>query len=509
MSLIYSFKNCTNRKILLVLNFLMIFSVISLVFYTSALCATYYIDYQNGNDSYRGTSKSSPWKRCPGMVGFEGSYSHSAGDIFIFKGGVTWLSAAIPLTIGYSGTSGNVDTYTVDKTWYSGASWSQPIFDFELTDVLGITAYQKDYFTIDNIKMINPANMVGYTDRFILINDCTNVIVQNCTLDGEGGVNNVTVIELRNVDGVTLDGNYIKAKGDLNPDGILIRPWNNMKNITIKNNNIADSGGDGIHIDCESTNYDTPVFLDNYGPILIENNLFHDIGGGKMGIILIGGAKNLTIRYNKFYGVYSSGVGVEFGQPGQGYDMDGSAGGPYYWWYENCAVYYNLFYETCNVWPAYGAMVNLLHTNYSPYTANNTIYNNVFWADGSYPNEQKGIYVQSGDTGKHWTIKNNIFMGLTEAVPFYTGSPEATIDNNIYYNNKWNRVVGTNPIYTDPKFVDAPHGNFHIQSDSPAINAGLDWGQTRDIVGTPKQGLAWGIGAYEYILLPPKNLRLP
>ena len=52
---------------------------------------TYYIDYVTGSDSsVAPTSKTTPWKRHPYMIGFTGSYSHAAGDIFIFKGGVTW-----------------------------------------------------------------------------------------------------------------------------------------------------------------------------------------------------------------------------------------------------------------------------------------------------------------------------------------------------------------------------------------------------------------------------------
>ena len=39
--------------------------------------ATYYVDFVNGNDSNSGTSKSSPWKRCPGMAGAGQNYSHA------------------------------------------------------------------------------------------------------------------------------------------------------------------------------------------------------------------------------------------------------------------------------------------------------------------------------------------------------------------------------------------------------------------------------------------------
>ncbi len=118
-----------------------------------ASAATYYIDYASGNDANNGLTTSTPWKNAPGMDGFTASYSHSAGDIFIFKGGVTWNSSALPLTIGYSGTSGNVDTYTTDESWYSGGSWSQPIFDLEKTKMTGKILDTKDYIKIDEANL--------------------------------------------------------------------------------------------------------------------------------------------------------------------------------------------------------------------------------------------------------------------------------------------------------------------------------------------------------------------
>jgi len=98
-----------------------------------AQSATYYINYQNGSDSNTGRSASTPWKRCPGMVGFTGSYAHSNGDIFVFKGGVTWPtpSSSGLLIMGYSGGVGSEDKYvggqrcgqTGSPSCNGGAAW--------------------------------------------------------------------------------------------------------------------------------------------------------------------------------------------------------------------------------------------------------------------------------------------------------------------------------------------------------------------------------------------------
>ena len=85
--------------------------ILSLCLVVNASGGTYYIDYTTGLDSNSGTSKSTPWKRCPGMVGFGGTYSHSAGDRFIFKGGVTWPRSVFQFHITNSGASGNPDYY--------------------------------------------------------------------------------------------------------------------------------------------------------------------------------------------------------------------------------------------------------------------------------------------------------------------------------------------------------------------------------------------------------------
>ena len=96
---------------------------------------TYYIDYETGADSNAGTTKAAPWKHCPGMAPFTGSYSHTEGDRFVFKGGVTWPNAALPLLINDGGADGNPDEYgALDTTWYTGSSWSRAVFDGDSTD---------------------------------------------------------------------------------------------------------------------------------------------------------------------------------------------------------------------------------------------------------------------------------------------------------------------------------------------------------------------------------------
>jgi hypothetical protein len=83
---------------------------------------TYYIDYSSGSDSNNGTSKSTPWKRAPGMKGCTSNCSSTTinpGDQIVLKGGVTWDSATQGWWFQGNGTSGNVVTVGgLDLAWF-------------------------------------------------------------------------------------------------------------------------------------------------------------------------------------------------------------------------------------------------------------------------------------------------------------------------------------------------------------------------------------------------------
>ncbi len=132
---------------------------------TQVFARTYYIDFVGGSNANMGTSKATPWKLAPGMPGFaQPFYVHKSGDVFIFKGGVTWPKTALPFYISYSGAAGAVDTYGgEDQTWYDGEVWSQPIIDgqqlFASNAVLiGDNGKLRSFVKIDNLFVKNSGN---------------------------------------------------------------------------------------------------------------------------------------------------------------------------------------------------------------------------------------------------------------------------------------------------------------------------------------------------------------
>ncbi|HEY3838135.1 MAG TPA: hypothetical protein VGL72_16260, partial [Bryobacteraceae bacterium] len=130
----------------------------------AAHATTYYIDYASGSNSNSGTSKGSPWKSHPymqnaaGCAGAPPSYTHVAGDQFIFKGGVTWPAACFPINITNGGTSGVQDYYGVDLTWFSGGSFTRPLFDLNYTPTNNVISASSGmgtsgYITFDNLEI--------------------------------------------------------------------------------------------------------------------------------------------------------------------------------------------------------------------------------------------------------------------------------------------------------------------------------------------------------------------
>ena len=148
------------------------------------------------------------------------------------------------------------------------------------------------------------------------------------------------------------------------------------------------------------------------------------------------------------------------------------------------------------------------------------IYNNVFTAkEGTY-STMWGIMIFP-QIITNYKIKNNIVIGFDYAGVFgynngdsYITCDYLWIQNNIFYGNGNSNLpryngdyaptnnTTENNITTDPLFVSST--NYRLQSESPAIDAGIDVGLTRDYddKGVPYNGVP-DIGAYEYGALDP------
>jgi hypothetical protein len=126
------------------------------------------------------------------------------------------------------------------------------------------------------------------------------------------------------------------------------------------------------------------------------------------------------------------------------------------------------------------------------YLVNNTIYNCAY-----------GARFQTTAIDNIF-FRNNIIANCTRGVVIESGVPSEKIaqDHNLTSG--------------DPRFVNASGGNFHLESDSPAVDAGIAVARvTGDFDGIVRpQGTGYDIGAYEYfgvgggVPAAPSNLSL-
>lgn len=446
--------------------------------------ATYYIDYNAADDSGAGT-KVAPWKRCPGMATFnKPGYSHAAGDVFVFKGGVTWPAACLPLTIGYSGSAGNVDTYTTDHTWYAGGSWSQPTFDGGGTGAGVLYCESRSYFTINDIYLYNGGTAGTYGDyNAFHIYECQQFTISNTTqvLYDRIGLYIRLNLAPGSYSGMYLFGNDMSASGNLlwigvsssgvSYDDVQIH-HNNFHDNHVQMVNISATHGNGIYMFGvpESTNFDTTI-------------------------------TNLKIYDNHFYGDVS-------GNDGTGVTMSG------WCWFtnitKNALVYNNVF--DCSYNPYAGSQRFawvLACSNFGPGSTGggNKFFNNTFICNDSTN------HIMEVDRSIDCVLQNNISYGGKYGTVIASGAGGIVCDHNLIYGTtnavgtylgagktwaQWQALgFDTHGLNTNPLLVSS--SDFHLQASSPCISAAVQQNAIfTDDLDAVTRGDTWDMGAYEY-----------
>jgi hypothetical protein len=469
---------------------LMVWAVLGMAFFASqAFAGTYYVDYVGGADTNGGTSQAAPWKHAPGMTGASGNaaaYTPAGGDIFIFKGGVTW-SASYPWT--FKGGSGNVVTYTTDHSWFIGSGYTQPTFDAGHSGAQMASMSGGGYIALNDLNFVNCGTpQVANSIKCIQFTNVHDVTITNSTFATESWIGIYFVFSSAgSYSNFTWTGNnFSHASGAI---WMATAAANTTVHNVIYNSNtfhdFASQLGGGVHGDGalhwftapqgDSTQFvNTLQFCNNtfYGDFRVSYS-----GGGGMTAFFYteGGAQNLTICNN---------------------DMSFSP------------VQANMF----------DGLIVLSGSNSSAGTAliaNNSLAN-VGTNAMSGGIELRGSWINA-------TLKNNIVAGMDYPIAVQdTGSQSGFVsDYNLIDGSSGQLQWAASSLVTyllwqslgldvhsvlgtSPQWISAP-GNEDLQAASPARGAGANLtslgiamlNQDHAGVARPTTG-AWDIGAYQY-----------
>jgi hypothetical protein len=432
---------------------------------------TFYIDFATGNDSNNGTSKTTPWKNHPYMRSWTGSYTHSAGDRFIFRGGAVWTASAFPMTIPGGGTQGSPDYYGVDQSWFSGSSWAKPIFDAQNTIPAGgsmvVFGASAQWDTLDNIEVRN------------MRIDNSSGALDHCLIQFMYGAMNVTIQNaLVHTWTVTTAGKYDQMGGicGLGP----------MTNVVVDHTTVFDDDATANKVSACTFNIDVVSFSTIhdcvegvFGGRIDHDNLIYNIYKSTDGTAHENGLQaqnaNCQIYNNVLHDVFNGTALYIVGDSGS------SAAG-------TCNIYNNVVYNSVVT------NINLDMDQASSGNLNVNVFNNSLDSGGS------GTVVRTTPRGTRWntvTVRNNHYItdGSTgEDIPAGT-SNSLNDSNNLLMSHLVATLQGILPgnLYAPTAITNSTVG-FGVNLTSLNIPS-----LTADRIGTARPGSgAWDAGAYQY-----------
>ena len=370
----------------------------------------------------------------------------------------------------------------------------------DVTIVRGQSGYMcaslTDGTVLSGFTLMNSTNTSSTGGVFCATTNClvTNCIIANCSGLTAGGINGGTVIDC------VLTNNSGRAGGAIS--NILI----NCK--IISNHGFFGGGAAGASLsncllvanDCSfSGSYAGGAIQSVLISCTVSNN--YAFGGGAFfgggGGLYLCAARDSLISSNRIFG--------------------SSGGGAYFCGLSNCVVQYN-YSGSSDGGGAYGGSLtnclivgNSAGASYFGGGAANATLNNCL-VTGNAARYGAGV---ASCAANNCTIVGNTNIGTSSGA----GAFLSTLNNSIIYYNQavTNANISgcaltncctpslaypniANSFTNDPSFVD-PNGDYHLQYDSPCINAGNNsfTTNTNDLNGNPRiVGGTVDVGAYEY-----------
>ncbi|MDA3824110.1 MAG: right-handed parallel beta-helix repeat-containing protein [Bacteroidales bacterium] len=410
-----------------------------------AIASTYYVDATSGSNDNNGRTEETAWRTVSKING----YSFSPGDSILFKRGETWNEQLLIPSSG-SASGGTI-------TFAAYGSGDKPVFDgtgFSLELYHGmIRGSNMSYVKIKNLRVQNVGIGNALNNSGIGFYGSSNIMVQNCeTYNTEGAG-----IKFNNGMNITVDSCEVERSCvDSREESI---SFNNVTGFLVSNNYVHHDGtGDiygGLGIDAKGGCHNG-IIERNTLTALNPNAIYVDGYASE-------GTGNIIIRYNLVYS--TSGPGIMIAS---------EAGGPV----DNVLIHHNIIISAARGGIAF-------HDKFSDYgnITNIKIYNNTLFQNGT-----KGVNYWGGirifdPLIVSLDFRNNIFA---DAHNFQIGyhldklPSGITSDYNVIRGENSKVTGGFTPlkganditITGEPLFVDASIMDFHLETGSPAINAG-------------------------------------
>jgi len=341
------------------------------------------------------------------------------------------------------------------------------------------------------------------------------------TAYGRGPAPNFTNLnpDILNGNMIQIKGSYIVVNGLYFHDGI---PVDAKKDLRVRGEAgailIAPGAEHNIIKNCEIEN--CPMGIQVIGQYnLITHNYIHDCNifldfpmWGPIGIMVAN--SNNEISYNRITNYKA--IGGAFGADGGAIEIDDQK-------YAKDNIYVHHNYSVGNegfLEITKGASTNNIQVSYNVSDDYQEFI--FFWAGTNCvvenntvlclkPRNSRVRVVFSFANKGEVTVRNNIFV-LANGLQVFGGDSvyTATKWNQPHYNNLYYVVDGTKidpcgiplgkgDIIADPLFIDLQNRDLHLQAGSPAVDAGVDVGQSLDFDNKPVPGgKVPDIGAFEF-----------
>ena len=395
------------------------------------------------------------------------------GDVIYVRGGIYNENA----TLQRSGVSNAWITFknypgeipVVDGTEIS-LDWGQGLIQIGSIDVQGVCYILLDGFYCRDAL----GNGVGIRTCY-----SHNITISNCTTNNTGN------------SGITADNGYDYPSVDPTPLPSHIKIYNNF---IIDANNAATQEALTVSRVTHFGLIGNTLLNDHKEGICCKNDCSYGIIAyndlATRGVsIYIGSSLNGKSHDFEVYGNYCHGKGNSIGIS---LEKCGES--------ENYYIYNNIFASSVH---GFQYIDEQIQGNCSKGLKNIYFINNVFDVGNT------AIKINPATTETYMrnvVIRNNIIKGAINSIFLGKNQPESdvTIDHNLF--TRGNNSYGTDYIIGNPEWINPSAGDYHLQSTSPAIDAGSNIDAPYvDYDKSPRpQGTAFDIGAFEYIF--GKNL---